>query len=641
MENHIELKPVKELLGMNFFIPGYQRGYRWKTRQVQDLLEDLDEFIKKGANGFYCLQPLVVKKREINVDDIKQQLISKIDSASESKDLQKLHKIIDSSNQWEVVDGQQRLTTIFIILKYLQESIPYSITYETREGSKDFLEKLNSNNTDSSTYIDFSYISNNFKYVENWFDDKKNLKDEFKYILLNKTQFIWYESKEDPIEVFTRLNIGKISLTNSELVKALFLNSSNYNNDNINQNKIALQWDRIENDLQKDEFWCFFHQDGFDQPTRIDYILNIVRILHIKNKKSDFWHTKEDHGTDYYQTFRFYNELFKRQGFNGNTIDTIWKEIKRVFDLFVEWYNDLDFYHYIGYLAANFEHNNKKKYPIEDLVKIWFEQKQPKQLSNKESFKEYLIEKITETIKDVSNLDNQYEIKKDGKTAVSKTACYPLLLLFNIQTVINQNRQFKDDPKFNAADFQRFPFHLFKKQKWDIEHIAPNTENDLSTNEAKKEWLESAMFGISNQLQRKEAERLISQLKTEKEKSFEGEFSTLKQKIEGETLNESERNKVWNFCLLDQSTNRSYGNSIFASKRREILERDRGVKTEDGQERSLDKIVYIPPCTKNAFMKYYTSNANNLAEWTEKDALAYKQSIETILNEFIGNSTDK
>ena len=43
MENSkISLKPVKELFGMNFFIPDYQRGYRWGTKQVEDLLCDLE-----------------------------------------------------------------------------------------------------------------------------------------------------------------------------------------------------------------------------------------------------------------------------------------------------------------------------------------------------------------------------------------------------------------------------------------------------------------------------------------------------------------------------------------------------------------------------------------------------------------------
>ena len=61
MPNDITLKSVRNLLGMNFFIPSYQRGYRWTEQQVKDLLNDIKEFIDNGTNNIYCIQPLVVK----------------------------------------------------------------------------------------------------------------------------------------------------------------------------------------------------------------------------------------------------------------------------------------------------------------------------------------------------------------------------------------------------------------------------------------------------------------------------------------------------------------------------------------------------------------------------------------------------
>lgn len=95
-ENKIELKSVNDLLGMNFYIPSYQRGYRWTTLHVEALLEDLDNFLKHseepGAkNEAYCLQPIVV----VGQQDSNEKKI------------------------WEIVDGQQRLTTLYILLKYL------------------------------------------------------------------------------------------------------------------------------------------------------------------------------------------------------------------------------------------------------------------------------------------------------------------------------------------------------------------------------------------------------------------------------------------------------------------------------------------------------------------------------------------
>ena len=89
--------------------------------------------------------------------------------------------------------------------------------------------------------------------INEWFQKYKadeSFKESFKQVLLTKTKFIWYEAdEEDPIKIFTRLNIGQIKLTNSELIKALFLNHSNFEkgvNTKIRIDEIAEDWDRIE-----------------------------------------------------------------------------------------------------------------------------------------------------------------------------------------------------------------------------------------------------------------------------------------------------------------------------------------------------------------------------------------------------------
>ena len=98
-ENILELWALPELCNKNFFIPDYQRGYRWGTRQVEQLLDDLCAYFDRGKGQFYCLQPIVVKEITKDEDKNKYGLISKTDN-----------------NRWyEVIDGQQRLTTIRII----------------------------------------------------------------------------------------------------------------------------------------------------------------------------------------------------------------------------------------------------------------------------------------------------------------------------------------------------------------------------------------------------------------------------------------------------------------------------------------------------------------------------------------------
>ena len=147
-DNKIELKSVSELLGRNFFIPSYQRGYRWTEQQVKDLLNDIWEFSKKKKQEyeFYCLQPLVVKLMSNN-DKQKAQL--------------------NINEEWyEVIDGQQRLTTIFLILSSLNEAISilglptdlYELKYQ-RESEKfnvtSFLKNISDSKELDNSFIDF------------------------------------------------------------------------------------------------------------------------------------------------------------------------------------------------------------------------------------------------------------------------------------------------------------------------------------------------------------------------------------------------------------------------------------------------------------------------------------------------------
>ena len=251
-ENKIKETAVSELLGMNFFIPGYQRGYRWTEQQVNDLLNDINEF-KPENNSWYCLQPLVVKRLK---EDTFKRIKEEAASLEEVKSLLK--------GRWEVIDGQQRLTTIYLILAYLEKDTKkaesaeqtktYSIEYETREDSKEFLEKISEKNeVEAQSNIDFFYMHKAYKTINNFFEAKKNQED-FKNKLLNNVKFIWYEidEGENPVTVFTRLNMGKIPLTNAELIKALFLNRSNFGAEEgknetlrLRQQEIASEWDTI------------------------------------------------------------------------------------------------------------------------------------------------------------------------------------------------------------------------------------------------------------------------------------------------------------------------------------------------------------------------------------------------------------
>ena len=221
--NNIETRPIGKLIRNDstpnrnakvehYSIPSYQRGYRWTELHVKALLEDIDNFLQSqnmpGAiNESYCLQPIVV--------------VAQTDE--------------DGLRQWELVDGQQRLTTLYLILKRLNRP-HFEITFDKRPASNSFLSSLTEGVTNHDT-PDFHFMSEAYRCIDNWFTQKGNedigYPDDFANKLLNRVQVIWYEvalkskdAKEqetEKIDIFNRLNIGKIRLEDAELVRALLM----------------------------------------------------------------------------------------------------------------------------------------------------------------------------------------------------------------------------------------------------------------------------------------------------------------------------------------------------------------------------------------------------------------------------------
>lgn len=619
-ENKIELRAVDELLGMKFYIPNYQRGYRWTEQQVKDLLNDINEFSPETSRNsndtsWYCLQPLVVRQMDESDSRLKEE--------------------VDKNSWYEVIDGQQRLTTIYLVIHYFNEmwvgkskiQVP-KIKYATRNNAFKFLECLEIDNNEvipkgekSIDYIDYHYMKLAYGTIHEWAENKgvSFNNNDFQSKFRHSTKVIWYESVgEDPIKVFTRLNIGKIPLTNAELIKALFLNRSNFHisNDNhlkLRQQEIASEWDNIEYTLQNDEFWLFLHKDCYDRPTRIDFIFDLICEQHALGEF-------EDIGTDDYKTFRYFYEYFNS---GASNIENGWRKIKSYFQTFKEWYDDIELYHYIGFLI----HQGEK---LDELYKKWSNE------NSKEDFIIQLKDIIKNKISKCNDLNKQYEIDKGP----AKTTCKPLLLLHNIQTIVNQNKQLKSKEEYKLPVFYKFPFHLFKKERWDVEHIDSNTTNGLENEKDQKEWLKYSVLGTELSDGLKERIKAFINNDSSRE-SFESICREIEQyNRSGSWKNpEQDKNKVWNFVLLDAGTNRGYGNSIFPAKRRCIIGKDQGKKysiDEGSLEIKVEygAIAFIPPVTKNVFLKYYNTSVDSLREWCESDAESYKLNIFETLQEF-------
>ncbi|TWR25494.1 DUF262 domain-containing protein [Mucilaginibacter achroorhodeus] len=552
MENILELKTINSLQENNFFIPSYQRGYRWSNIEVIDLLNDIADFKPRQVEDsdektWYCLQPIVVKRKDDGL--------------------------------FEVIDGQQRLTSIYLVLHYLNQIYTeenrqklFELHYETRSGSSTFLSKLKKD-VSSDDNIDFYYISEAYKAITLWFNKPNFNRNDFESKFKFNTKVIWYESFEiDPIAIFTRINIGKIPLTNAELIKALFLNSSNFekNKDRIRlkQLEISTEWDTIEHALQNDRFWYFIN--GKKASTnRIEFIFDLM------NDEKD--------NTDTYSTFRFFNKKFQNKSFS--VIEKNWAEIKKYFQRFNEWFQERDLYHKIGFLITT------DSLTIKDLYEVSANK-------SKSEFKEFLDDTIKNNFKGVSLENVQY-----GDKSVKR-----ILLLYNILTMLS-----------NKKDNSFFPFDIFKNGKWDIEHIT-SVKDTIPDN--KTQWLTDAKAFIdTDKKEGRQLKRRADECDCTDENVFNSLFTDIVSHFNS-NLKDEDINDISNLTLLDSETNRGYKNAVFPLKRKTIITREK-----DG--------TFIPLCTKNVFLKYFSDYPPKISFWTQEDRDNYFKDLEKVLANYI------
>ena len=410
----MDIKTIGDLKDLRFFVPAYQRGYRWTENEVEALLDDIYEFSTEGQKK-YCIQPLIVKRRE---DD-----------------------------SFEVVDGQQRLTTIFIFMKIAEEKteyIPFELEFETRKNSQEFLSKLLPKGERDYDNIDYFHITNARDTINSWLDRHK-----VRYTAINKiferliesVFFIWYEVPVDcnPIAMFTKVNLGKIPLTNAELIKALLLNKDNFYTDtNKKQTEISVAWDRIEHGLRDNSFW-YFLSEREQSGTRIDMIFELLASE--ENSKLPMPISINQN----YFPFLVFSEKMKSETNKEEYVKQLWNDVEKLYAEFYDWYTDLDKYHIIGYLVAS-------GVKLSEIFKLTRGRRKSEVMKG-------LLEKakmITGKY-ELSNIsyDNSNDRRKIRK----------LLLLFNIATLVC-----KSEKQY------RFPFDIYKGEtgdriKWDIEHI--------------------------------------------------------------------------------------------------------------------------------------------------------------------------
>lgn len=643
--NELSLKAIPDLYGKNFFIPDYQRGYRWGTRQVEQLMNDLCCFFDgKGKGDFYCLQPIVVKEL-----------------AESEKNTYDLHSDTDDNRWYEVIDGQQRLTTIRIILALFKNvqgrfKHKFTIKYKTRPSLGEIFDKFiydynedeygikveNEQRLDIDTWhilqaakcilawlkkgetqgVGLDYFTGTFL---QYFTQKRGLDDK------KSVQVIWYElrDKSDPNSTFKRLNDKKVVLNNAELIRAMFLSDSaefecdesvidgypeevqgivKEREQSRKQSHIVEQWDIIEKQLRQPNFWAFVKDDASDEnySCRIEYLFDLI------SKKSK----KEK--DELYTYLRFDDMVKKHNSVKG--LWDLWVKVESYFDTLLSWYQKRDYYHKIGYLIA--EKGSSILYDLLDMST-----KQTKTRFDKN------INWLIKTNMMINVYDNIYTYSYDEDK--QKSALSRILFFYNVESTRLATTQ------------DNFPFELYKKESWTLEHIhAQNSERIDRTDKAKwEEWIDlntealkrlktrfgnGHLYDPSYVIQILEENKKIVRINTYVFDTFTRCFDSVNDYYNKMALAEGgspEIHTISNMALLSGSVNSSISNSVFEVKRQLIMEKDA----------SGD---YIPYCTRLVFLKYYNKDKEDFSVqqsfyWSENDRKNYQTNIEAILKDVL------
>lgn len=543
MNNKHELA-VNNIPSIVFSIPHYQRGYRWTDKEVEALLNDLLAFAKSDAREeSYCLQPLVLQEM--------------------------------SNGQLRVVDGQQRLTTLAIILQSLGVETRWDIRY-TAEGGRQLKDLLKNPGKTINDYFRIKAMAK----VGQWLDEDSSRTESLRSVLQGeggkRVVFLRYDlPKNEALEVdkdeghgaFQRLNAGKTALTSSELIRALYMEARNGLED-LEKADIAKEWDLIESAMADESFWSIWNNSRFrDVPTRMDFLFSIV--LNVDSEKA-----RQD-------PLRVYREFEKVE------LRKSWEETLRCWWWMQSCHADVNIRHLIGWLSIFTAHETRVLYR---------EQWKGSAGCRMEAFKRRLRKIVAESIGDEDIDSFRYD------TCDSATLQKVFVLL-------------------NMLEAERrgtcFRFDLYRNDSWDVEHIASQTDNPLVKKEEREEWL-----------------RLAESEMSEAEKEGLAKFTTFEEKRQevwklfekaGDTI--SDKDAMGNLALLDSATNRSYKNAIFPTKRRRILLE---LPEEVRQGRK-----YVPPATESAFAKTFSPSAAQMRYWSESDAKMYRQAMKDLFDGFM------
>lgn len=548
----LEPRFVGDIAG-DFFIPSYQRGYKWTPVEVQQLLDD----IWQNREQAYYLQPVVVKTHE---------------------------------RGWELIDGQQRLTTLFLIMQYMKdqglqaEGAHYSLNYETREGSAEFLNAINEETAGNN--VDFHHMYLAYTTIDEWFSGhgprRQHVANQFYSALFESARIIWYQADDgvDATTLFRRLNVGRILLTDAELVKASLLSAVKAHPTIASRAyEIATQWDQIERELRDPELWAFISGSAAPEHTHIDLLLDALT------------GTSREPYPPPYRTFLELQKVIPAEPLKT------WDQVVALHDVVTGWFRDHDLFHLVGYLIA------EGRTTVPDLIDAAAGKRHSE-------FAHHLHGEIRHHL----NLtESRLRDLTYGNAATGRA-----LLLMNVETIRRQSH-------LNT----RYSFHHHADGAWSQEHIHAQNAEPLTSLHQWRAWLELhlALLGPQYSELAADTRELLS-----RERFTQPQFRALEQRYMDALSEDAEHtddgDSIANLALLDSGSNSALSNSVFAIKRERIIHLDKSGS-------------YIPICTRNAFLKYY-SPAEDVQPhfWSRADREGYLEAMVDTLRPFLKEETE-
>ena len=395
-----------------FMVPSYQRGYRWESEQIVRLLDDLYEFNRSSQNTeIYCLQPIIIK--HISQDKMRERMGGNYNCTTDRI-------------YYEVVDGQQRLTTIYLILKYIQRKeiaqffgLEYERDTKNNFSRRELLKNLSENPQPVPKTVDEHYFIQAYEQINDWISKKRahdsTVDSDMEAVIKKRTNVIWYELSDpatDCYQIFRNINNGKIPLTNAELVKAMLLTEKYFAPDMTGSNhnfairnaiirsqqaRFARLWDDIQHALSNEQMWSFITGNhDFETPTKIDFLLKLI--VYKENRNAD---------NSGYSLFSFYeNELNRKENMDEKRkyIEGVFEEIRVTFRTIQDWYEKPLYFNFIGMIMTYSEKSAKSSAAenrtvriekLASLIKCYNEM-------TRERFKLYLLKEIRDLINDVT-----------------------------------------------------------------------------------------------------------------------------------------------------------------------------------------------------------------------------------------------